>query len=130
MIRTASTVIRIEKHKLKAEELANKDLGEETIFNAVAMHCFQAVNAAIELGELIVSEKKLGFPAKYREIFELIFQAKLIEKETFESFKRLIFLRNLIAHEYYVIKEEEIREMIELLDSLDILIKLVKNGKK
>jgi uncharacterized protein YutE (UPF0331/DUF86 family) len=28
--------------------------------------------------------------------------------------KRLVFLRDLIAHEYYRIKEEELKEMVEL----------------
>ena len=45
---------------------------DELVFDALAMHCFQAVNAVIELGESIVSERKLGFPSKYREIFENI----------------------------------------------------------
>ena len=127
MIRKATIVSRIEQHKQKAEELINEDLADETIFSALAMHCFQAANAAIELGELIITEKKLGFPSKYREIFELIFNKKLITKSTLEDFKRLIFLRNLIAHEYYTIKEEELKEMVSLLDSLGMLIRISKS---
>jgi uncharacterized protein YutE (UPF0331/DUF86 family) len=46
------------------------------------MECFQAVNSAIELGEYIVSEKELGFPSKYKEIFELLYEAKMISKKT------------------------------------------------
>lgn len=127
MIRKATIVSRIESHKLKAEELVSEDLADELVFSSLAMHCFQAVNAAIELGELVVTEKKLGFPSKYKEIFELIFHKKLINKSTLEDFKRLIFLRNLIAHEYYIIKEEELKEMVSLLDSLATLIKISKN---
>ena len=41
--------------------------------------------------------------------------------------KRLIFLRNLIAHEYYTITEEELREMATLLGCLD---ELIENAKK
>ncbi len=67
------------------------------------MSCFQAVNTAIELGEYIISEKNLGFPAKYKEIFELLYKSKIINKTTLTCIKRSIFLRNLIAHEYYEI---------------------------
>ena len=68
-----------------------KDVSNYLIFNSLAMECFQAVNSAIELGELIVSEKNLGFPATYREIFELLHNANLISKESLEGIKRLIF---------------------------------------
>ncbi len=79
------------------------------------MECFQAVNNLIGLGEVVVTEKNLGFPEKYRETFEFLFKAGIINKESLEAFKRLIFLRNLIFHEYYCIKEEELREMVSLL---------------
>lgn len=129
MIRIATIITRIENHISKAQELVKNDISNEIIFNALAMHCFQAINGAIELGELIVSGKKLGFPSKYKEIFELIADAKIINKKTLEDIKRLVFLRNLVAHEYYVITKEELREMAVLLKSLEELIKYVKEKK-
>jgi uncharacterized protein YutE (UPF0331/DUF86 family) len=81
------------------------------------------------LGEYIVSEKKLGFPSKYREIFELLYEAKLINKKTLNNIKRLIFLRNLIAHEYYNITKEELKEMVSLLNCLDELVRIAKKLK-
>lgn len=131
MTRTASIILRIEKHKTKAKEIAGKDLSDYITFNALAMECFQAVNSAIDSGELIVSEKNLGFPSKYRDIFELLYEAKMISKGTFEKIKRLIFLRNLISHEYYTITRKELKEMVDLLDCLDELIASAKKmGRK
>ena len=127
MIRLASIILRIERHKEKAKELVKEDISNYLVFNTLAMECFQAVNSAIELGELIVSEKNLGFPSKYREIFELLYDAKLIGKKTLEDIKRLIFLRNLISHEYYTITENELKEMANLLNCLD---ELVENSKR
>jgi uncharacterized protein YutE (UPF0331/DUF86 family) len=126
MIRLATIILRIERHKEKAEELVEQDISDYLIFNTLAMECFQAVNSAIELGELIVSERNLGFPSRYREIFELLNGAKLMSETSLEDIKRLIFLRNLIAHEYYTITEEELREMGSLLGCLDELIENVK----
>ncbi|MEM2959442.1 MAG: HepT-like ribonuclease domain-containing protein, partial [Candidatus Jordarchaeaceae archaeon] len=80
----------------------------------------------IEVGEHIVTEKKLGFPSTYREIFEILKNEGIISGEVFNSAKRLIFLRNLIAHEYYRIREEELLEMVELLESANNLIQKVK----
>ena len=105
----------------------HRDIHDEVVFHALAMHCFQTVNAAIELGESLVSEKKLGFPSKYKEIFELLFKAKLIGKKTFEQMSRLVYLRNLVAHEYHAITPEELREMTSLLDSLSELVQSAKS---
>ena len=130
MIRLASLLSRIEKHREKAKELKEKDVSEYLVFNSLAMECFQAVNSAIELGELIVSEQNLGFPATYREIFELLHDAGVVTKENLNKMSKLIFLRNLIAHEYYKISEEELKEMTELLSCLDELIEGAKNLKR
>ena len=91
MIREASVIERIERHSSKARELLEKDTSDEVVFNALAMHCFQAINAGIELGELVVSHKKLGFPSKYREIFELLFKAKLLSKKSLEDIEKLVY---------------------------------------
>ncbi|KAF5426940.1 hypothetical protein C5S39_14250 [Candidatus Methanophagaceae archaeon] len=127
MIRLASLISRIVRHKDKAKELKEQNISDYFVFNTLAMECFQAVNSAIELGELVVSEKNLGFPSRYREIFELLYNAKMISKKTLESFKRLVFLKNLIAHEYYMITDEELAEMATLLGCLD---ELIANAKK
>lgn len=127
MIRLASIISRIERHMEKAEELSKKNLTNEIIFSALAMECFQCVNSAIELGELIVSKKNLGFPSRYVEIFELLLESEIIDEETFNCIRRLIFLRNLISHEYYKIKKSELKEMADLLKCLK---KLIKEAKK
>lgn len=126
MIRLTSIISRMEKHGTKAKELGKKDLSDYLVFNALAMECFQAVNSAIDLAELIVSEKNLGFPSNYREIFELLYEAKLIGKKTSDDIKRLVFLRNLISHEYYTITQKELKEMANLFGCLDELIESAK----
>jgi len=55
-----------------------------------------------------------------------MYKAKIIDKKTLECIKRLIFLRNLIAYEYYAITEKELREMAQLLSCLEKLINNIK----
>ena len=62
---------------------------------------FQAVNTLIDIAQYVVTKKRLGFPSTYRELFEIFEEAGYISEEELKAFKRLIFLRNLIAHEYY-----------------------------
>ena len=127
-MRAAEIIARIERHLQRAREIAQMDLNDELVFNALAMECFQAVNSAIELGELIISEKNLGFPATYRDIFETLHQNKLISKAVLEKMKKLVFYRNPIAHEYYVMKVSELKEMSMLLDACRALAEAARKA--
>jgi uncharacterized protein YutE (UPF0331/DUF86 family) len=53
----------------------------------------------------------------------------MISKKNLNCIKRLIFLRNLIAHEYYNITKEELKEMVSLLNCLDVLVRIAKKLK-
>ncbi len=88
----------------------------------MAMERFQASNTLIDLAQYIVAKKKLGFPSTYRELFELLESEGYISEDELRTFKRLVFLRNLIAHEYYRISESELLEMVNLLEKFPILL--------
>lgn len=129
-MRIVDLIMRFETHSKNARDSAEKDVSDYFVYNTLAMECFQSVNALIEIGEWMVTEKKLGFPATYREIFELLYNHKIIDKETFENIKRLIFLRNLISHEYYKITRDELIEIVDLLKSAEKFIERVKETQK
>ncbi len=129
-MRIIDLIIRFESHTNNAKFVVTKDISDYFVYNTLAMECFQAVNSLIEIGEWIVAERKLGFPSTYREIFELLYNNKIINKEIFESIKRLIFLRNLIAHEYYKITKDELVEMVDLLKIAEKFVKEVKEKQR
>ncbi len=129
-MRIVDIIMRFENHSKNARVVAEKDISDYFIYNTLAMECLQSVNALIEIGEWLVTERKLGFPSTYREIFQLLYNHKIIDKEIFESIKRLIFLRNLISHEYYRISKGELTEMVDLLKSAEKFIEGVKEAEK
>jgi uncharacterized protein YutE (UPF0331/DUF86 family) len=53
----------------RKEELERKDK-----FYTCSMLVFSIVNSAIDLGNEIISAKKLKMPHSYREIFEILFE--------------------------------------------------------
>lgn len=122
-------ILRFENHLKKALELVNKDISNYLVYNTLAMECFQTVNALIEIGEYIVTKNKLGFPSSYREVFELLKENKIIDKKELKNIKRLIFLRNLIAHEYTKISEKELKEMVNLLKKIKNFVDRIKLKK-
>ena len=73
-------ILRFERHLEGAKNLIKKDVSDYLVYNTLAMECFQAVNALIEIGEYVVTDKRLGFPSTYREIFELLAREKLMNK--------------------------------------------------
>ena len=47
--------------------MKDKDISDYFVYNTLAMECFQAVNALIEIGEHVITREKLGFPSTYRK---------------------------------------------------------------
>lgn len=125
-MKLVENILRFERHYSKAVQLKDKDITDYLIYNTVAMDCFQAVNALIEIGEILVTKNKIGFPSTYREIFELLFKEGILTEEEFESAKRLVYLRNLISHEYYRISESELLEMVDLLGKIKEFVERIK----
>ncbi|MCD6547346.1 MAG: DUF86 domain-containing protein [Nanoarchaeota archaeon] len=122
-LRFKTIALRILKHIKTSRELVRENLDDKKIFDALSMNCFQTVNSLIDLAELIVSKKLLGFPANYSELFELLHKGKIITKDELKAFKKLIKYRNLIAHEYYQITKKEIYNMVSLFTHIERLLK-------
>ena len=93
----------LDKFQIKSES----DFYHFDKFYGVSMILFSIVNRAIDLGEEIVTDKKLGFPNKYREIFELLHKNELISDRLSHDFSDLVHFRNLAAHEYHSFKEKD-----------------------
>lgn len=127
--RIANIIKDIEKffadlHKSNVKNL--KQLENKEKFYAVSMMLFSIINRAIDMGEEIVSDKKLGFPSKYREIFYLLEKNKIIDKKLSVDLASLIHFRNLAAHEYQTFKEKDVFEALEKIESVNKFIKAVK----
>ncbi len=99
-MRFADLILRFERHLRGAVNLKSKDVRDYFVYNTLAMECFQAVNTLIDLSQYVITKNKLGFLSTYREIFEILWRDEYIGDDELKAFKRLVFLRNLIAHEY------------------------------
>lgn len=125
-MRLAEYILRFERHLKGALNLKSKNVKDYFVYNTLAMECFQAANTLIDLAQYIVAKKKLGFPSTYRELFEILENEGYISEDELKTFKRLIFLRNLIAHEYYRISESELLEMVNLLEKCSDFVSRIK----
>ncbi len=112
----------LDKFQIKSES----DLYPFDKFYGVSMVLFSIVNRAIDLGEEIVTYKKLGFPNKYREIFELLHKNKIISERLSLDFSDLIHFRNLAAHEYQTLKEKEVYIAFQRMKAVNDFIAVIK----
>jgi uncharacterized protein YutE (UPF0331/DUF86 family) len=84
----------------------------------------------MKIEENILSFEKLS---TYSEIFEILNKNGIINEEELKKAKRIVFLRNLIAHKYYRIKEKDLKNMVDLLEEMRNFInkvkKMVKEGE-
>ncbi len=132
-MRILDNILRFENHLNGAKKLRGKNLSDYLVYNTLAMECFQSANALIDIAESITNIKKLGFPSTYMEVFEYLYKNEIIKEDELKKAKKIVFLRNLISHEYYKIRENELIEMVELLEGMENFInrvkKMIKNGE-
>ena len=88
---------------------------------------FSIINRAIDLGEEIVSYKKLGFPGRYREIFYLLEKNRIINEKSYNELSDLVYFRNLAAHEYHTFTENDVFNALKKISTVNNFIVIVKN---
>ncbi|MEJ5250610.1 MAG: HepT-like ribonuclease domain-containing protein [Armatimonadota bacterium] len=129
-MRLAESIVRFENHRQAASNLKEKDLSDYFVFTALAMECFQAVNSLIDIGQAVIAARKMTVPDTYRQVFEVLARHGVISSEAADAGRRLVYLRNLIAHEYHLISLEELLEAVELLFEVDDLINVARQEAK
>ena len=124
-IRREQLVKMIRTHLTRAAD-AHKHFTVSTTsrnFNDLAMECFQTVNYTIALMERIFESRKGGSAMTYTELVDTLEKLAVLKRADAEKLRRLIRLRNLIAHEYFTISTDELRKMYELLPSVRALFR-------
>ncbi|MFH1055598.1 MAG: DUF86 domain-containing protein [Candidatus Altiarchaeota archaeon] len=131
--RIARIVKEIDRYAVDLEALGVKksqDLKDTEKFYATSMVLFSMVNQAINLGEEIVSAKKLGFPESYREVFTLLEDNGIIDDQLRKEFSHLIHFRNLAAHEYHTFTAEDVYEAYNRIKAVNRFITAIKKELK
>lgn len=129
-MRLAESIARFEKHRQTASTLQTGELSDYFVFTALAMECFQAVNSLIDIGQAIIATRKITVPDTYRQVFDVLSRHGVIPQSAAEAGKRLVYLRNLIAHEYHLISLEELLEAVNLLFQVEDLIAIARQEAK
>ncbi|NOQ29384.1 MAG: DUF86 domain-containing protein [Methanosarcinales archaeon] len=107
-----------------------RDLDDIRNFYAVSMILFTLINRVIDLGDEIVTSRNLGVPGTYREIFNLLERGKVIDKELASDLSNLVYQRNILAHEYHNLTEEDVFRTYRRVPVIRKFVERVKENIK
>lgn len=98
-----------EYEKISEEEfLSNED------YQNMIMHCMlRAIQASIDIGNEIIRMKKFREPSSYKEVFEILYEKKVIGKDLKEELKFLAGFRNVLVHLYLEIDLKKIYKILK-----------------
>jgi uncharacterized protein YutE (UPF0331/DUF86 family) len=65
----------------------------------------KVIEAIIDIGKMVISEKKLREPGNNREVFLILEENKLFPSEFIPLMDRMIGMRNIIVHSYDIIDD-------------------------
>lgn len=71
-----------------------------------------AIQSAIDIGNHLLSDKKLPTPKDYREIFLILSEAGLLSRPLAERLASAAGLRNILVHDYLDIDRDRIYEFL------------------
>ena len=88
----------------------------------------KTVEALIDIGKILVVEKKLREPSNNREVFIILEENKIFPSEYISLIDKMIGMRNVIVHSYDRIDDAIIYNVLK--KNLSDIIKIAANLKK
>lgn len=116
--RKIATIVRcVERAREEYAKAGSTFRTDYTRQDAALLNVTRACEAAIDLSNALVRERRLGIPAEARQSFALLEQARLIPSDLSLRLQRMIGFRNVAVHQYQDldlgIAETVIREGLE-----------------
>lgn len=68
--------------------------------DAAERNLHRAIEAILDIGKMLVSDKKLKIPESNREVFLLLVENNLFPADYLELISKMIGVRNIIVHSY------------------------------
>lgn len=95
----------------------------------VERHLYLAVQSAIDLGEAVISLKEFRKPSSMSEIFSVLNEEGVINKDLSEELSKMVGFRNIIVHDYEKINYDILYDILKnkLKDIEEFLLEIKKN---
>ena len=109
------------------QEVGDKFSTDYTRQDSIVLNLQRACEAAIDISNVIIKQKRLGIPQSSRDSFELLLKAQLLPEELTINLKKMVGLRNIAVHDYQELNLPIIKYVIEhRLTDFKLFIKPIK----
>lgn len=88
-------------------------LRERDLKNMVLHALLVSIQASVDIANHLISEEGLRRPANYREAFQIIGEAKLIDDELARELSDLAGFRNVLFHIYWGLDMETVYQILQ-----------------
>lgn len=98
----------------KLQKLSLKDFKNDPVLKGALERYLQlSAEAAIDIGEIIISAKSWENPLFYSDVFMILGEKKVIPKKLAESFVSIAKFRNILVHDYTTIDLEKMYHYLQ-----------------
>ncbi len=84
----------------KATGLDPAKLNDYMVEDVFVLNLQRAVQASIDMANIIIAMKGWRLPASYKDSFKELLKQKVIDQATFEQMSKMVGFRNIAVHEY------------------------------
>lgn len=106
--------INIIKNCLMAIEKATlRETDEEFRISLYEINLQRAIQACIDLANIVLSRDGLGLPNSYRQSFEILNKHRVIPSELTGKMISMVGFRNISVHDYQEINPEIVRQIVK-----------------
>lgn len=86
---------------------------DKVLRGALERYLQLASEAAIDIGEIIISELKLPAPVTNKEIFEILGKQRIISLKLADNFSNIAKFRNILVHDYLKIDLQKMYDYLQ-----------------
>ncbi len=97
---------------------------------AISMLIFSIMNRIIDISNEVLIGSSLQVPGTYKDSFEILANAKIISYPTSEKMINLAKFRNIIAHEYYRLSNEELYSLKKKIFDVEKFLEEIRRHLK
>ena len=96
----------IEKAKVKEKD-------EAFLLNIFELNLQRAVQACIDMANVVIAKEGLGLPNQYRQSFELLAKNSIIGDDLLKIMVSMVGFRNISVHDYSEVKPEVVKAIVD-----------------
>ena len=96
----------------KATQMKIEKMDDVLVQDVFVLNIQRAVQACIDIANIIIAEKNYKLPTTYKESFEILLSNKIISKTIYNKMIKMVGFRNIAVHDYQRIEIDILKSIL------------------